>query len=42
MVNHPEMTGKFGTITQITANGNLIGTWGGLSISLENDKIKVI
>lgn len=42
MVGEPFYSGKKGTVTAIDGLGQLHGSWGGLAIDPDKDKIKVV
>lgn len=42
MINHPEMTNKIGTVTSITPDYQLKGTWGNRSIVPSADTIEKV
>lgn len=42
MLGEPRYTGKEGVITHIDSRGQLHGTWGGLALLPNEDKIEIL
>ena len=42
MVGEPQYTGKVGVVDYIDSKGQVFGSWGGLAVQPEHDKVRLL